>query len=149
MTKRQRHKPPAKQAAPAPSSPEVVGGSAATTARLKSLAGDLLSVLELAVRRQDMQALLALVGKSQNIIPALNTVTRLVQLLDEKDVQAEATEAAANEPFNMTAADCDLMVRYCIKRMAELKERQPDSNLLAQAWEGWLQATQRWREHDV
>ncbi len=128
-----------------------VGGEVAPdpSSRLKALAGDLLGVLELAIKRQDTAAMMALVGKSQNIIPALNTVTRLVQLLDEQGADGTAIEPGSVEPFEMTEGDCDLMVRYCIRRLCFLRLGHCDENAVAEAWEAWLQGTARWRKYDV
>ena len=117
---------------------EAAPAASTTQDRLNRLVGDLLTMLEKAVDAGDPDGL-----KSLNIVPALNSVTRLAKLLGEEE---ETFSPEMSDPMEMLAADCDLMVSYCIRRMCFLAEGVEDLNKVEAVNNLWMEATEQWRK---
>lgn len=132
-----------KRQRPLPPKPKKNEGGSAATVRLKAVAEDLLSQLETAVKRQDSSSIAALVGSSRNLIPALNTVTKLVMLLKDEAAPDDEPEDSptSRDEFAPTLGDCDAMARYCLKRMAFLKHGVIDLGQLDKDDASWRTMT--------
>lgn len=130
MVNKNPRKPRASKDAPqngtGKTSPPTIPVKVNPTQRLNALAMDFLDMLELAIKRQDNTTILQLVGKNQNLVPALNALHRIIQQLKKEDDSEHITDfVPENETvkgeLSMNEHDCYATIHFCLRRLCFLR----------------------------